>query len=577
MIDESINPVTAQGVVDYDPSVVSLEKIIQTIRSTGYDVIEAPPFGAESELVDREKAFREREIAQYRNQFIFTVIFGIPLLLGILAHYIPIIPAFFAAPVFQFAVTVPVMIIIGYGFYRRALISIMHRGANMDVLISMGTLAAFAYSVAATFIIPGDTYYDTSVFIFAFVLLGRYLEARAKGGTSEAIRTLLHLKAEFANVVKDGTEVHIPADDVQIGDIVIIRPGEKIPVDGVIIEGRSAVDESMLTGESIPADKQTGDEVIGATINREGLIKVQATKVGAGTALAQIVRLVEMAQTSKAPIQRFADRASNYFVPGVVAAALLTFAAAMFVGIPFNLAFLRTVSVLVIACPCALGLATPTAVMVGTGLGAENGILIKGGEYLESAEHIDTIVFDKTGTLTKAELVVTDVISSNARAVPLTEREILRLAASAERGSEHPLAQAVIQRAREQHVETTEPREFKTVMGEGVIASVDGTQVVLGNRKLMNSHGVNVILEPTIQELEAEGKTVMLLAVDNTLEAAIALADSVRDEAPEVIAQLQNMGINTAMVTGDNHTSALAVAKRIGISTVRHEVRLLAK
>ncbi|MGZ4881090.1 MAG: heavy metal translocating P-type ATPase [Halobacteriota archaeon] len=577
VIDESINPVTAQGVVDYDPSVVSLEKIIQTIRSTGYDVIEAPPFGAESELVDREKAFREREIAQYRNQFIFTVIFGIPLLLGILAHYIPIIPAFFAAPVFQFAVTVPVMIIIGYGFYRRALISIMHRGANMDVLISMGTLAAFAYSVAATFIIPGDTYYDTSVFIFAFVLLGRYLEARAKGGTSEAIRTLLHLKAEFANVVKDGTEVHIPADDVQIGDIVIIRPGEKIPVDGVIIEGRSAVDESMLTGESIPADKQTGDEVIGATINREGLIKVQATKVGAGTALAQIVRLVEMAQTSKAPIQRFADRASNYFVPGVVAAALLTFAAAMFVGIPFNLAFLRTVSVLVIACPCALGLATPTAVMVGTGLGAENGILIKGGEYLESAEHIDTIVFDKTGTLTKAELVVTDVISSNARAVPLTEREILRLAASAERGSEHPLAQAVIQRAREQHVETTEPREFKTVMGEGVIASVDGTQVVLGNRKLMNSHGVNVILEPTIQELEAEGKTVMLLAVDNTLEAAIALADSVRDEAPEVIAQLQNMGINTAMVTGDNHTSALAVAKRIGISTVRHEVRLLAK
>ncbi|MGZ4885764.1 MAG: heavy metal translocating P-type ATPase, partial [Halobacteriota archaeon] len=443
VIDESINPVTAQGVVDYDPSVVSLEKIIQTIRSTGYDVIEAPPFGAESELVDREKAFREREIAQYRNQFIFTVIFGIPLLLGILAHYIPIIPAFFAAPVFQFAVTVPVMIIIGYGFYRRALISIMHRGANMDVLISMGTLAAFAYSVAATFIIPGDTYYDTSVFIFAFVLLGRYLEARAKGGTSEAIRTLLHLKAEFANVVKDGTEVHIPADDVQIGDIVIIRPGEKIPVDGVIIEGRSAVDESMLTGESIPADKQTGDEVIGATINREGLIKVQATKVGAGTALAQIVRLVEMAQTSKAPIQRFADRASNYFVPGVVAAALLTFAAAMFVGIPFNLAFLRTVSVLVIACPCALGLATPTAVMVGTGLGAENGILIKGGEYLESAEHIDTIVFDKTGTLTKAELVVTDVISSNARAVPLTEREILRLAASAERGSEHPLAQAV--------------------------------------------------------------------------------------------------------------------------------------
>jgi len=572
VIDESINPVSAQAVIDYDPSVVTLEKIIQTIRSTGYNVMDVPPVEAEAELVDREKAFREREITQYRNQFIFTVIFGIPLLLGMLAPYVPIIPMLFMDPVFQFAVTTPVMVIIGYGFYRRAVISIAHKGANMDVLISMGTLAAFAYSTAATFIIPGATYYDTSVFIFAFVLLGRYLEARAKGGTSEAIRKLLHLKAEFANVVKDGAEAHIPADDVQIGDVVIIRPGEKIPVDGVIIEGRSAVDESMLTGESIPADKQTGDEVIGATINREGLIKVQATKVGAGTALAQIVRLVEMAQTSKAPIQRFADRASNYFVPGVVAAALLTLAAATFVGIPFNLALLRTVSVLVIACPCALGLATPTAVMVGTGLGAENGILIKGGEYLESAEHIDTIVFDKTGTLTKGELVVTDVVSSNAHGVPLTETDILRLAASAERGSEHPLAQAVVQRARDQHIETTEPREFKAVMGEGVIASVDGTQVLLGNRMLMSAHGVDITLEPTIRELEAEGKTVMLLAVDSTLEGGIALADTVRDEAPGVVAELQNMGIKTALLTGDNQTAALAVAKRIGIGTVRYEV-----
>ena len=373
-------------------------------------------------------------------------------------------------------------------------------------------------------------------------------------------------------MVKDGVEARIPADDVQIGDVVIVRPGEKIPVDGVIIEGHAAIDESMLTGESVPADKQPGDEVIGATINREGLLKVRATKVGAGTALAQIVHLVEMAQTSKAPIQRFADRASNYFVPGVVVAALLTLTAATFVGIPFNLALLRTVSVLVIACPCALGLATPTAVMVGTGLGAENGILIKGGEYLESAEHIDTIVFDKTGTLTKAELVVTDVVISNAHDAPLTETDILRLAASVERGSEHPLAQAVIQRACDQHIETTEPREFKAVMGEGVIASVDGTQVLLGNRKLMSAHGVDVTLEPMIRELEAEGKTVMLLAVDNTLEGGIALADTVREEAAEVVAELQNMGIKTAMLTGDNQTAALAVAKRIGIGTVRYEV-----
>ena len=325
VIDVSINPVTAKAVIDYDPSVVTVDTIIQTIRNTGYDVIEVPPIEAEAVRVDRERVFREREIKGYRNQLIFTVIFGIPLLIGMLSAYLPIIPMIFMDSVFQFAVTTPVMIIIGYGFYRRAIISIVHRGANMDVLISMGTLAAYAYSVAATFVVPGNTYYDTSVFIFAFVLLGRYLEARAKGGTSEAIRKLLKLKAEFATVVRKGEEVQTPADDVQVGDIVLIRPGEKIPVDGVIVEGQSAVDEAMLTGEPIPVDKRPGDEVIGATINREGLLKVKATKVGAGTALAQIIQLVDMAQTSKAPIQRFADKASNYFVPGVIAAALLTF------------------------------------------------------------------------------------------------------------------------------------------------------------------------------------------------------------------------------------------------------------
>ncbi|MGZ4934663.1 MAG: copper-translocating P-type ATPase, partial [Halobacteriota archaeon] len=532
--------------------------------------IEVPPVGAEAELIDREKAFQARELAQYRNQFIFTIIFGIPLLLGMLAPYIPAIPAFFMDPVFQFAVTTPVMVVIGYGFYRRAIISIAHRGANMDVLVSMGTLAAYSYSTAATFVVPGPTYFDTSVFIFAFILLGRYLEARAKGGTSAAIRKLLELKAESATIIKDGAETRVPADDVQVGDIVLVRPGEKIPVDGIITEGHSAIDESMLTGEVVPVDKQPGDEVIGATINREGLLKVRATKVGAGTALAQIIRLVEMAQTSKAPIQRFADRASNYFVPGVIGAALLTFAGATLVGIPFDLVLLRTVSVLVIACPCALGLATPTAVMVGTGLGAENGILIKGGEYLESAEHLDTMVFDKTGTLTKGELTVTDIISGDGRA--LAEADVLRLAASAERGSEHPLAQAVLQRARDMHIETVEPRQFKAVLGQGVIASVDGTEVLLGNRTLMNAHGVDLTLDAQARELEAQGKTVMLLAVDNKLEGGIALADTIRDESAEVVATLQDMGIKTVMLTGDNETAALAIAQRIGISAVRYGI-----
>ena len=538
VIDVSINPVTAKAVIDYDPSVVTVDTIIQTIRNTGYDVIEVPPIEAEAVRVDRERVFREREIKGYRNKLIFTVIFGIPLLIGMLSAYLPIIPMIFMDSVFQFAVTTPVMIIIGYGFYRRAIISIVHRGANMDVLISMGTLASYTYSVAATFVVPGNTYYDTSVFIFAFVLLGRYLEARAKGGTSEAIRKLLKLKAEFATVVWKGEEVQTPADDVQVGDIVLIRPGEKIPVDGVIVEGQSAVDEAMLTGEPIPVDKRPGDEVIGATINREGLLKVKATKVGAGTALAQIIQLVDMAQTSKAPIQRFADKASNYFVPGVIAAALLTFTLWSIIGLPFNLILLRTVAVLVIACPCALGLATPTAVMVGTGLGAENGLLIRGGEYLESAEHIDTIVFDKTGTLTKGELVVTDVVGNAS----LSEADILHLAASAERGSEHPLALAVVHHAYERGLQLSEPREFKAVVGLGIIASLDSAQVLLGNRELMIAHGVDVTLESKVRELEADGKTVMLLAVNNKLEGAIALADTVREEAAGVIAALQGHG-----------------------------------
>jgi len=463
VIDQSVNPVTAKAVIDYDPSVVTVDKLIQTIRNTGYDVTEVPET-AETARLDRERASREREIAQYRNRLIFTIAFGIPLLLGMLAPYVASIPVFFMNAVFQFLVTTPVMIIIGYGFYRRALISVAHRGANMDVLISLGTIAAYAYSTAATFFVPGYTYFDTSVFIFAFVLLGRYLEARAKGSTSEAVRTLLQLKPEFAVVLTEGREQSVPADEVRVGDIVLVRPGSKIPVDGIVAEGQSAVDESLLTGEAVPVDKQPGDEVIGATINREGLLKIKATKVGADTTLAQIIRLVDMAQTSKAPIQRFADRAASYFVPGVVGVALLTFAAWTFLGLPSNDVLLRTIAVLVIACPCALGLATPTAVMVGTGLGAENGILIKGGEYLERAEDIDTIVFDKTGTLTEGVLTVTNVFSDTS----LSEAEILRLAASAERGSEHPLAQAVLRRAAEMGVDSSPPQDFKAVGGRGL-------------------------------------------------------------------------------------------------------------
>ena len=568
VIDQSINVVTAKAVVDYDPSVVTIDTLVKTIRNTGYEVAETPTIGVETTRLDREQASRKREIALYRNQFLFTIIFGIPLLLGMLAMYVSSIPMFFMDPFFQFVVTTPVMIVIGYGFYKRAIISVLHRSANMDVLVSLGTIAAYVYSTATTFFITGPTYFDTSVFIFAFVLLGRYLEARAKGGTSEAIRTLLQLKPEFATVVKEGIERAISADEVQVGDIVLVRPGEKIPVDGVVIEGHSAVDESLLTGESMPVDKQPGDEVIGATINREGVLQLKATKVGADTTLAQIVRLVDMAQTSKAPIQRFADRAASYFVPSVVAAALFTFVAWILVGLPFNEALLPTIAVLVIACPSALGLATPTAVMVGTGLGAENGILIKGGEYLERSEAINTVIFDKTGTLTNGTLVVTNVFSNSS----LSEEDILRLAASAERGSEHPLAQAVLRRAAELGITTVPPQDFQAVAGQGVVASLDSKEVVLGNRALMNAYGVDLAQESKISELEAGGKTLMLLAIDGALAGGIALADTVRGEASSVVRELQRMGIGTAMLTGDNQTAARAIAEQIGIQSVRAEV-----
>ena len=568
VIDQSINVVTAKAVIDYDPSIVTIDTLVKTIRNTGYEVAEAPTIGAETTRLDREQASRKREIALYRNQFLFTIIFGIPLLLGMLAPYVSSIPMFFMDPFFQFVVTTPVMVVIGYGFYKRAIISVLHRSANMDVLVSLGTIAAFAYSTATTFFIAGDTYFDTSVFIFAFVLLGRYLEARAKGGTSEAIRTLLQLKPEFATVVAEGTERAISADEVQVGDIVLVRPGEKIPVDGVVAEGHSAVDESLLTGEAMPVDKQPGDEVIGATINREGVLKLKATKVGADTTLAQIVRLVDMAQTSKAPIQRFADRAASYFVPSVVAAALFTFVAWTLLGLPFNDALLPTIAVLVIACPCALGLATPTAVMVGTGLGAENGILIKGGEYLERSEAIKTVIFDKTGTLTNGTLRVTDVFGNTS----LSEEDILRLAASAEWGSEHPLAQAVLRRAAELGIAAGPPQDFKAVAGQGVVASLDSAEVVLGNRALMNAYGVDIAQETKIRELEAEGKTLMLLAIDRVLAGGIALADTVRGEASSVVRELQHMGISAAMLTGDNQTAARAIAEQIGIQSVRAEV-----
>jgi Cu+-exporting ATPase len=568
VIDGSVNPVTAKAVVEYDPSVVTVDELIEAIRNAGYHALEIQPVGTGAARLDREQRSRHRELVSYRNRFLFCVTFGIPLLLGALVPYISIIPSIFMNPVLQFLLTTPVMVVIGYEFYKRAVVSVLHRGANMDVLVSLGTIAAYVYSTATTFFVVGNTYFDTSVFIFAFVLLGRYLEARAKGETSAAIRALVRLKPEFAIIIAEGVERSVRIDEVHVGDIVLVRPGDRVPVDGIITDGYSAVDESMLTGEALPVDKQPGDEVIGATINREGLLKVKATKVGAEATLAQIIRLVEMAQTSKAPIQRFADRAASYFVPGVIFAAIFTFAVWTFAGLSFNEVLLRTIAVLVIACPCALGLATPTAVMVGTGLGAENGILIKGGEFLERAEDVNTVVFDKTGTLTEATLRVTNVVADASK----SEADVLTLAASAEWGSEHPLARAVLQRAAELGIAVKPVQDFWAVPGQGVIASLDSSEVALGNRALMDAFGIEITMPATIRDLELEGKTVMLLAENSRFVGGIALADQVRKEAPIVIAELQDMGIQTAMLTGDNKTAAQAIAKQIGIQSVRAEV-----
>ena len=435
----------------------------------------------------------------------------------------------------------------------------------MDTLIAVGTSAAFGYSLAATFLpsfFPeglAEVYFDTAVIIIALILLGRWLEARAKGQTSEAIKKLMGLQAKTAQILRDGQEVDIPVEDVRVGDIVLVRPGEKIPVDGVVVEGRSSVDQSMITGESLPVAKAEGDEVIGATLNKVGAFKFRATKVGKDTALAQIIKLVEDAQGSKAPIQRLADQISGVFVPGVIAIALGTFTVWYLFGPEpaFTHALVSFVAVLIIACPCALGLATPTAIMVGTGKGAENGVLIKGGESLETAHKLQVIILDKTGTLTEGEPVVTDILV-NGR---LTEAELLHLAASAERGSEHPLGEAIVEGAKERALSLAEPTDFRAIAGHGIRAVIEGKDVLLGNLKLMQDEGVSLDgLREEAVRLSDEGKTAMYMALDGEAAGIIA------------VAELRGLGLEVYMLTGDNLRTAQAIGRELGLDQVLAEV-----
>ncbi|MEM4181784.1 MAG: copper-translocating P-type ATPase [Candidatus Pacearchaeota archaeon] len=467
----------------------------------------------------------------------------------------------------------PIQFIVGYRFYRGAFLALKAKTANMDTLIAIGTSAAYFYSFFVVLfpnILGDNVYFETSSIIITFIILGKWLEAVTKGKASEAIKKLMGLQPKNAIVIRDGKEVQIPINEVIVGDIIVVKPGQKIPVDGIVIDGISSVDESMITGESMPIEKKKGDTVIGATINKHGSFKFKATKVGKDTALNQIIKLVEEAQGSKAPIQRLADKVSSYFVPAVISIAILAFIFWYFIlGESFVFSLSIFIAVLIIACPCALGLATPTAIMVGTGKGAENGILIKGAEALENAHKLTTIVFDKTGTLTEGKPVVTDILAVGR----LDKKEILKYAAISEKKSEHPLADSIINKAREEKMKIPDAKFFKAIPGHGIIAKYNKNEILFGNRNLMKKHKIKIeTFEEKISNLENEGKTVMILAVNRKVVGLIAVADTLKEFSKEAVQKLHKMGKEVIMITGDNKRTANAIARQLGIDYVLAEV-----
>ena len=475
-----------------------------------------------------------------------------------------------------FALATPVQFVIGWRFYRGTWDALRNRSANMDVLIAMGTTAAWVYSTIVTFagnLIPEAqraVYFDASALIVALILLGKLFEEIARGKASDALRKLMDLQPKTAKVIRDGREVEVPVEQVEVDEVVVIRPGEKIPVDGIVLEGQSSVDESMVTGESMPVEKIPGAEVFGATGNKVGMLKVKATKVGSDSTLSQIIKLVEDAQMSRTPIQRLADKVASYFVPAVVAVSLLSFAIWYLVlgeTFPFSLSIM--VAVLIIACPCALGLATPIAIVVGTGKGAENGLLIKGGEYLERSMKLTTVVFDKTGTLTKGKPSVTDIVPIGQ----MDSKDVLKLAAGAEKGSEHPIGGAIVAKAEEGGIRIPEPAGFEAVPGQGIKAKVDGHDILLGNRALMSNGGLKAdAAEEPLKKLEQDGKTGMILAVDGKLAGIIAVADTLKDNSVAAVKALRKMGVKVVMLTGDNRRTADAIGRQLGLDSVIAEV-----
>jgi len=556
------------AVIKYDSGVLTTDKITKTIKSAGYEAFEEK---VEEEIqIDREKEAREKDIKNLRSLFIFSLLLSIPIFILSFQELFKIkIPY---QNIILLILATPVQFLIGYRFYKGAFFALKSKTANMDTLIAVGTSAAYLYSVLVVFgIISWDyLYFDTSAVIITFIILGKLLESITKGKTSEAIKKLMGLQPKTAIVIRNGKELQIPIIDVVVNDIVIVKPGQKIPVDGIVIEGFSSVDESTITGESIPVEKKSGDRVIGATINKHGSFKFKATKVGKDTVLNQIIKLVEDAQGSKAPIQRLADKVSGYFVPVVIVIAVLSFLVWYFVlGKSFIFSLSIFIAVLIIACPCALGLATPTAIIVGTGKGAENGILIKSAEALENANKLTTIVFDKTGTLTKGKPEVTDILSIDE----LDEKEILKYAAVTEKKSEHPLAEAIINKAKEEKVEIPDAEFFEAIPGHGILARYNKKDILFGNRNLMSRYNIEITaLEEKISNLENEGKTVMILALNGKTIGLIAVADTLKEFSKEAIGKLHEMGKEVIMITGDNKRTADAIAKKLGIEYALAEV-----
>ena len=576
VVQASVNFASERAAVQYLPNLTNVEEIIAAIRQAGYDAIPPEESGEDEDV---EQRARRVEIAEQTRKFIVGLLFTLPLflwsmgrdfsLLGPWSHALWVNWAFWA-------LATPVQFYTGWDYYTGGWKSLKNRSANMDVLVAMGSSVAYCYSLGVLLYpaLGSHVYFETSAVIITLIKLGKMLEARAKGKTGNAIRKLIGLRPKTATIIKDSKEVEVPLKEVKVGDVVVVRPGEKIPVDGVVLEGSSAVDESMLTGEPIPVDKTSGDRVVGATINSEGLLKVQATKVGKDTALAQIIKLVQEAQGSKAPIQALADRVAAVFVPGVIGIAMVTFILWWSLGGEFVPAMIRLVAVLIIACPCALGLATPTAIMAGTGKGAERGILFKDSEALEKATKLKIIVLDKTGTLTLGKPTVADVITYNSSSPVQDKKELLRIAASVEKGSEHPVGRAIVKEAERQDLELFEPEDFKASGGLGVQARIHGKLVYVGKPGWFIEMGLDMAGgNDHVRNLQSQGKTLMAVVVEKELVGLIAVADSLKPDSKAAVAELRGQGLKVVMLTGDNIQTARSIGDQVQVDEVVAEVR----